>query len=540
MILRCGRIFLRAAFEGFSTIFLGRCSALRKIYVFDTTLRDGEQSPGVNLNTREKVEIAYQLEKLGIDRMEAGFPAASPGDLAAVNAVARAVKNVTLIGLSRSRESDIDAVREALQGAQDPCIHLFLATSPIHRQHKLRMEKAQVLETAQAAIRYAKKYFSKLEFSLEDAGRTERDFMAEMVAMAIREGANVVNIPDTVGYLNPSEYGAIFKFLKDTVPDIEKVQLSAHCHNDLGMATANTLAAIQNGADQIEGTINGIGERAGNTAIEEVALALETRSEFFDAKTSLVLSEISRTSRLVSKLTGMVVPGNKAIVGANAFAHESGIHQDGMLKEKTTYEIMTPETIGLKESKLVLGKHSGRHAFRDKLSDLGYDLLEEELNTAFAKFKDLADKKKEVSDEDILALLEEKLIDTPEVFSLQTIYVTYGNEATPTAKITINGPETQPIVAVAEGNGSVDAIYNAIDQATGEEVTLGDYSIKAVSRGKDAQGEVHVVLSQGEVAAQGRGLSTDILEASARAYLNALNKLLEKRKTYTKRDHANL
>ncbi|ULO06353.1 2-isopropylmalate synthase [Paenibacillus sp. 19GGS1-52] len=513
---------------------------MRKIYVFDTTLRDGEQSPGVNLNTREKVEIAYQLEKLGIDRMEAGFPAASPGDLAAVNAVARAVKKVTVIGLSRSREGDIDAVREALQGAEDPCIHIFLATSPIHRLHKLRMDKAQVLETAQASIRYAKKYFSKLEFSLEDAGRTELDFMAEMVGMAIREGANVVNIPDTVGYLNPAEYGAIFKYLKENVPDIERVQLSAHCHNDLGMATANTLAAIQNGADQIEGTINGIGERAGNTAIEEVAMALETRNEFFGAKTSLVLSEISRTSRLVSKLTGMVVPGNKAIVGANAFAHESGIHQDGMLKEKTTYEIMTPETIGLKESKLVLGKHSGRHAFRDKISDLGYDVSEEELNAAFGKFKDLADKKKEVSDEDILALIEEKLIDTPEVFSLQTIYVTYGNEATPTAKVIINGPESQPIVAVAEGNGSVDAIYNAIDKATGEEVTLGDYSIKAVSRGKDAQGEVHVVLSQGDVAAQGRGLSTDILEASARAYLNALNKLLEKRKTYTQRDHASL
>lgn len=513
---------------------------MRKIYVFDTTLRDGEQSPGVNLNTREKVEIAYQLEKLGIDRMEAGFPAASPGDLASVNAVARAVKNVTVIGLSRSRETDIDAVREALKGAQDPCIHVFLATSPIHRQHKLRMDKAQVLETAQSAIRYAKKYFSKLEFSLEDAGRTEYDFMVEMVGMAIREGANVVNIPDTVGYLNPSEYGAIFKHLKENVPDIERVQLSAHCHNDLGMATANTLAAIQNGADQIEGTINGIGERAGNTAIEEVALALETRNEFYGAKTSLMLSEISRTSRLVSKLTGMVVPGNKAIVGANAFAHESGIHQDGMLKEKTTYEIMTPETIGLKESKLVLGKHSGRHAFKDKLSDLGYDVTEEELNAAFTRFKDLADKKKEVSDEDILALIEEKLIDTPEIFSLQTIYVTYGNEATPTAKVIITGPEEQSIVAVAEGNGSVDAIYNAIDKATAEEVTLGDYSIKSVSRGKDAQGEVHVVLSQGEVAAQGRGLSTDILEASARAYIDALNKLLEKRKTYTKRDHVSL
>ena len=512
---------------------------MRKIYVFDTTLRDGEQSPGVNLNTREKVEIALQLEKLKIDRMEAGFPAASPGDLAAVNAVARAVKDVTVIGLSRSRENDIDAVREALQGAQDPCIHVFLATSPIHRKFKLRMEKQQVLETAQASIRYAKKYFSKVEFSLEDAGRTELDFMAEVVAMAVREGANVVNIPDTVGYLNPSEYGAIFKYLKENVPDIEKVQLSAHCHNDLGMATANTLAAILNGADQIEGTINGIGERAGNTAIEEIAMALETRSEFFGAKTGLALTEIARTSRLVSKLTGMVVPGNKAIVGANAFALESGIHQDGMLKEKTTYEIMTPESIGLKESKLVLGKHSGRHAFREKLLDLGYELNEEQVNDAFAKFKVLADKKKEVSDEDLLALLEEKLIDTPEVFKLETIFVAYGNESTPTARVRIATAE-QTIEEEAEGNGSVDAIYNAIDKVTGEEVTLADYSIKSVTHGKDAQGEVHVVLSQNDVAAQGRGLSTDILEASARAYVDAVNVLIEKRKTFSRRERATL
>ncbi len=538
-VFRCGSALGGPHLERLMITFK-EVPGMRKIYVFDTTLRDGEQSPGVNLNTQEKLEIAYQLEKLGIDRMEAGFPAASPGDLAAVNAVARAVKNVTVIGLSRSRETDIDAVKEALKGAQDPCIHLFLATSPIHRQHKLRMDKGQVLETAQAAIRYAKKYFTKLEFSLEDAGRTELDFMAEVVGMAVREGASVVNIPDTVGYLNPSEYGAIFKYLKENVPDIDRVQLSAHCHNDLGMATANTLAAIQNGADQIEGTINGIGERAGNTAIEEVALALETRSDFFGAKTSLVLSEISRTSRLVSKLTGMVVPGNKAIVGANAFAHESGIHQDGMLKEKTTYEIMTPETIGLKESKLVLGKHSGRHAFRDKLNDLGYDLPEDVLNAAFARFKDLADKKKEVSDEDILALMEERLGVTPEIYSLRTLYVTYGNEATPTAKLILNGPPEEPIVAEAEGNGSVDAIYNAIDQATGEEVKLDDYSIKSVTQGKDAQGEVHVILSQGIVAAAGRGLSTDILEASARAYLDALNKLIEKRKTYTKREDAHL
>jgi 2-isopropylmalate synthase len=293
---------------------------MRKIYIFDTTLRDGEQSPGVNLNTQEKVEIALQLEKLGVDRIEAGFPAASPGDLAAVNAVARAVKNATIIGLSRSRTQDIDAVREALKGAEDPCIHLFLATSPIHRQHKLRMSKEQVLETAEAAIRYAKQFFSKIEFSPEDAGRTELDFLCEVTEMAIRAGATVVNIPDTVGYMTPVEFGNIFKTLREKVPGIEKIQLSAHCHDDLGMATANALAAIENGAEQIEGTINGIGERAGNTAIEEVALALETRFNYYQAKTTLNLKEIARTSRLVSKLTGMPVPGNKAIVGAHAFA----------------------------------------------------------------------------------------------------------------------------------------------------------------------------------------------------------------------------
>ncbi|SFE44282.1 2-isopropylmalate synthase [Paenibacillus catalpae] len=513
---------------------------MRKIYIFDTTLRDGEQSPGVNLNTKEKVEIALQLEKLGVDRIEAGFPAASPGDLAAVHAVASAVKNATIIGLSRSREQDIDAVREALKGAQDPSIHVFLATSPIHRKHKLRMEKEQVLETAERAILYAKKYFSKIEFSLEDAGRTELDFVCQMTEMAIRAGASVVNLPDTVGYLNPLEYGNIFKTVKENVPNIEKIQLSAHCHDDLGMATANALAAILNGADQIEGTINGIGERAGNTALEEVALALETRFDYFGAKTGLNLKEIAKTSRLVSKLTGMVIPGNKAIVGANAFAHESGIHQDGMLKEKTTYEIISPDTIGLRDSKLVLGKHSGRHAFREKLIDLGYELDEEAVNAAFAKFKDLADRKKHVTDEDIRAFLEEKLIDTPEVFTLEAIQVSYGNQSTPSASVRIRTADGVTREEVAIGNGSVDAIYNAIDKVTAEAVELEDYSIKSVSQGKDAQGEVHVVLKQDEVSAQGRGLSTDILEASARAYIDALNRLIEKRKSPGRRDKMSL
>ncbi|ANY68067.1 2-isopropylmalate synthase [Paenibacillus sp. BIHB 4019] len=513
---------------------------MRKIYIFDTTLRDGEQSPGVNLNTKEKVEIALQLEKLGVDRIEAGFPAASPGDLAAVNAVATAIKNATIIGLSRSREQDIDAVREALKGAQDPCIHLFLATSPIHRKHKLRMEKEQVLETAERAIRYAKKYFDKVEFSPEDAGRTELDFLCEVTDMAIRAGATVVNIPDTVGYLNPQEFGNIFKTLKQNVPNIETIQLSAHCHDDLGMATANALSAILNGADQVEGTINGIGERAGNTAIEEIALALATRSDYFGATTTLNLKEIAKTSRLVSKLTGMVVPGNKAIVGANAFAHESGIHQDGMLKEKTTYEIISPDTIGLKESSLVLGKHSGRHAFREKLIDMGYELDEEAVNVAFAKFKNLADRKKNVTDEDIRAFLEEKLVDTPEVFTLETIQVSYGNQSTPSASVIIRQADGSVSEGTAEGNGSVDAIYNAIDKVTSEAVELEDYSIKSVSQGKDALGEVHVVLNQNEVSAQGRGLSTDILEASARAYIDALNRLIEKRKSPGRRDKMSL
>jgi 2-isopropylmalate synthase len=506
---------------------------MRKIYIFDTTLRDGEQSPGVNLNTEEKVEIALQLERLKVDRIEAGFPAASPGDSAAVQAVAGAVRNSTIIGLSRSRVQDIDAAWEALKGAQDPCLHLFLASSPIHRKYKLKMEKHQVLETAEAAIRYARKFFSKVEFSPEDAGRTELDFLCEVTEMAIRAGATVVNIPDTVGYLYPAEFGNIFKTLKENVPGIERIQLSAHCHDDLGMATANALAAILNGADQIEGTVNGIGERAGNTAIEEVAMALNTRQDFFQAKTGLQLDEIARTSRLVSKLTGMVVPGNKAIVGANAFAHESGIHQDGMLKEKTTYEIISPETIGLKESKLVLGKHSGRHAFREKLIDLGYDLAEEAVNAAFAKFKDLADKKKEVGDEDIRALLDEKLASIPEAFTLETMQVSYGNQSVPTATVRIRKLDGEVFDEVAIGNGSVDAIYKAIDKVTKEEVELGDYSIKSVSHGKDALGEVHVVLRQNGIAVSGRGISTDILEASAKAYVHAVNRLLDKRSSQT-------
>ncbi|ASR47339.1 2-isopropylmalate synthase [Paenibacillus kribbensis] len=508
---------------------------MRKIWVLDTTLRDGEQSPGVSLTSTEKVEIALQLQKLGVDRIETGFPATSPGEISSMQEIAKQVTQATLVGFARSKEQDIDAVREALRGAEDACLHLFLATSPIHRQHKLRMDKEKVLETAAAAIRYGRKYFSKVEFSAEDASRTELDFICEVVDMAIRAGATVVNLPDTVGYASPDQFGEMFRVVKQQVHSIEKIQLSTHCHDDLGMATANTLAAIRNGVDQFEGTINGIGERAGNTPIEEVVLALDTRKELYQAHTSLVLEELYATSRLVSKRTGMSVPGNKAIVGANAFSHESGIHQDGMLKERTTYEIVSPERIGVKTSKLVLGKHSGRHAFKEKLADMGFDALtEEQLQEAFHKFKALTDKKKQVLDEDLFVLMDESRDVSPRIYTLDSIQVSYGNQSVPVASIRLSKQDGTAIDEVAMGNGSVDAIFNAIDKASGEEVELEDYSIQSVTYGKDAQGEVHAILRQGEYTARGRGTSTDILEASAKAYIDALNKLLGRKKVYAR------
>ncbi|RCX23599.1 2-isopropylmalate synthase [Fontibacillus phaseoli] len=502
---------------------------MRKIYVFDTTLRDGEQSPGVSLTMEEKVAIALQLERLGIDRIEAGFAATSPGDLQSIREVAKHVKNATLLSLARCHTKDIDAAVEALKDAEDPCLHLVLATSPIHREYKLRMDKAKVMETAEAAIRYGRKFFDKIEFSAEDASRTEIDFLCEMTAMAIRAGATVVNLPDTVGFATPEQFGAMFRTIKANVPGIEKIQLSTHCHDDLGMATANTLAAIANGVDQFEGTINGIGERAGNTCIEEVALALETRSDFYGAKTALQLGEIYQTSRMVSKMTGMSVPGNKAIVGANAFAHESGIHQDGMLKNRSTYEIITPETIGASSSKLVLGKHSGRHAFKEKLTDLGYTVDEEQLNIAFAKFKELADRKKNVLAEDTRALLEENMATGPKPYVLDSIHVSYGNRSLPTASVRIIKQDGTVTDEASVGNGSVDAVYQALAKATGSRAELEDYSIHSVTQGTDAQGEVHVVLKQDEVTVSGRGVSTDIIEASAKAYIDAMNRMAGRR-----------
>lgn len=502
---------------------------MRTIEIFDTTLRDGEQSPGVNLSTNEKVEIALQLEKLGVTRIEAGFAAASPGDLKSVAEVARRVKNASVVSLARSVEHDIDQAYEALRHAANPCIHVFIATSPIHRQHKLRLSKEEVVERAVAAVRYAKKYVHEVEFSCEDAGRTEIPFLAEVVQAAVNAGATIINIPDTVGYMTPLEYGNIFRELFKRVHGIEKVKLSCHCHDDLGMAVANSLAAIEAGVTQVEGTINGIGERAGNAALEEVALALETRADYYQAKTNLNLKEIARTSQLVSRLTGMIVPGNKAIVGANAFAHESGIHQDGVLKEVTTYEIIRPETVGFKSNRLVLGKHSGRHAFKDKLAELGYHLQPEEIDAAFAAFKELCDKKKEVSEEDIIALVDTKMASVTEAFKLESIQLSYGNLSMPTASVRLIRQDGTVAEEAACGNGSVDSIYKAIDRATGEDVTLTDYKIVSVTHGKDALGEVFVRLQQGDIVMQGRGISTDVLEASALAYVAAINKIIERR-----------
>lgn len=497
---------------------------MRTIYTFDTTLRDGEQSPGVNLNDEEKVEIALQLERLGINVIEAGFAASSPGDLRAVQAVAKAIKNATVVSLARANPEDIDAAREALREAVNPRLHVFLATSPIHRQYKLRMTKEQVLEQIAHCLDYAKRYFSEIEFSAEDGSRTELDFLTQVVDVAIRHGATVINIPDTVGYATPEEYGNIFRHLKNTVPGIEKVQLSCHCHDDLGMAVANSLAAIEAGADQVEGCINGIGERAGNVALEEVVMALETRQDYYKAKSTWVLKEIYRTSRLVSRLTGMVIQKNKAIVGDNAFSHESGIHQDGVLKEKTTYEIIRPETVGAGETKLPLGKLSGRHAFKQKLMQLGYQLNDEQVSQFFRKFKELADRKKTVTDEDIMAIVDERISQAPVMFNLEYFHLSYGTQATPAATIRLRTADGRIIEEAAFGNGSVDAIYKAIDKATEHAGELVDFRITSVTQGKDALGEVIVKVKEGEWIIQGRGVSTDILEASARAYLDAINR----------------
>ncbi|APH04190.1 2-isopropylmalate synthase [Bacillus weihaiensis] len=500
---------------------------MRKINLFDTTLRDGEQSPGVNLNVKEKLEIAKQLERLGMDVIEAGFPATSKGDLLAVQEIAKTVKNSSVTGLARSVKGDIDAAWEALKYAEEPRLHVFLATSPIHREFKLKKTKEQVIQTAVESVKYASQFFPIIQWSAEDACRTELPYLAEVVENVIEAGAHVINIPDTVGYITPKEYGQIFSYLREHVKGIENIILSAHCHDDLGMAVANSLSAIEHGAGQIEGTVNGIGERAGNAALEEVAVALHIRRDYYQAETGLYLQETKRTSELISNLTGMVVPGNKAVVGRNAFAHESGIHQDGVLKEKTTYEIISPELVGVSTNSMVLGKHSGRHAFKNRLQELGFENSDDEVNKLFVAFKELTEKKKEISDEDLKALLIEEKVSTQEsAFELKAIQVQYGTSQIPTATITLIKPNKEMVQEAATGAGSVEAIYNTLERCVGQSINLIDYRIQSNSGGRDALAQVYVKIKVGESEASGRGMAQDVLEASAKAYINAVNRML--------------
>lgn len=498
-----------------------------RVWIFDTTLRDGEQSPGVNLNAQDKLDIARQLQKLGVDIIEAGFPIASVGDFEAVKNIAEQVKGVAIAGLCRTSFTDIDRAWEALKSADQARIHTFIATSDIHLKHKLRMTREEVLEAAVAAVKRARKYTSDVEFSAEDAFRSDLDFLCQVIEAAIAAGATTVNIPDTVGYATPTEFGEFIRDIIARVPNIGQAVVSVHCHNDLGMAVANSLAAVSFGAQQVEVAVNGIGERAGNASLEEVVMALYTRHPFYNKSTGIKKEELYRTSRLVSNLTGMKVQPNKAIVGKNAFAHESGIHQDGVLKERSTYEIMKPEIIGLNINNIVLGKHSGRHAIKDRLFELGYNLSDEEIDKTFVKFKALSDKKKEIKDEDLAAIVENEVLTVPETYKLDYLHISSGTNMIPTATVRLGRGE-EYFEEAACGDGPVDAIYKVVDKITGITSTLQLYNLHAVTEGKDALGEVTVKIQPigAKKTFLGRGVSTDVLEASAKAYLNAVNKIV--------------
>jgi 2-isopropylmalate synthase len=494
------------------------------VRIFDTTLRDGEQSPGASMNTAEKLRLAVQLEKLGVDIIEAGFPAASEGDFDAVSQIAAKLKVTEVAGLARASKHDIDAAWGAVKNAAKPRIHTFIATSDIHLEYKLKLSREQVLREIKEAVAYAKSLTDNVEFSAEDGSRSDRDYLCKAFEAAIAAGATTVNLPDTVGYAIPSEFADLVKYVMANTPNIHQAVLSVHCHNDLGLATANTLAALAAGARQAEVTINGIGERAGNTSLEEVVMALRTRHNCIPLTTHIKTEQIYPSSRLVSMITGMMVQPNKAIVGANAFAHEAGIHQDGMLKNPMTYEIMQPETIGLSANKLVLGKHSGRHALREHLKDMGYELSDDELQTVFVKFKALADKKKHVMDEDLEALVTEGVLRTAETFALEYLHVSAGTTVLPMAsvKLTING---RSVKDSGYGNGPIDATYNTIAKLTGTESELLRFTVSALTGGTDAQGEVTVRLKENGLIALGRGSDPDIITASALAYINGLNRM---------------
>ena len=500
---------------------------LDRVVIFDTTLRDGEQSPGASMNLEEKLRIAEALEAMGVDVIEAGFPIASNGDFEAVNEVAKVIKESTVCGLARAGAKDIDRAAEALRPAKRKRIHTFIATSPLHMKFKLQMSPEDVHQAVLDSVTRARSHVDDVEWSCEDGTRSERDYLCRLIETAISAGATTINIPDTVGYTIPSEYTSLIEEIRNRVPNIDKARISVHCHNDLGLAVANSLAGVAAGARQVECTINGLGERAGNAALEEIVMALRTRSDVMPYGTSVRTENITKASRLVSTITGFAVQPNKAIVGANAFAHESGIHQDGMLKNAETYEIMTPESVGLTQSNLVLGKHSGRHAFRKKLSELGFDLGDNAVQDVFVRFKDLADKKKEIFDDDIIALVDDEVRDNDHI-RFVTLQVVAGSRGPQTADLELE-IDGRVETTHAGGDGPVDATFNAIKNLFPHNANLQLYQVHAVTGGTDAQAEVTVRLEEDGKTVNGQGADTDTLVASARAYINALNKLLVKR-----------
>ncbi|OGL41303.1 MAG: 2-isopropylmalate synthase [Candidatus Schekmanbacteria bacterium RIFCSPHIGHO2_02_FULL_38_11] len=499
------------------------------IKIFDTTLRDGEQSPGASLNIKEKLQMAKQLAKLKVDIIEAGFPIASPGDFEAVREIAKSVRGPVITGLARAKKEDIDIAWKALKFAKKPRIHTFIATSDIHMKYKLEKSKGEVLSDAVKSVKLAKKYTEDVEFSAEDASRSNRNFLAEVIEAAIDAGANTVNIPDTVGYAMPTEFGELIRYLKEKVSNIDRAVISVHCHNDLGLAVANSIAAIENGARQVECTVNGIGERAGNASIEEIVMGIYTRKDILPFKTNIKTTEIYNSSRLFSRLTGLHVQVNKAVVGKNAFAHEAGIHQHGMLKKSLTYEIMTPKLVGVKETNLVLGKHSGRHALARRYKELGYEMTKEEIDKAYTIFTELADKKKVIFNEDLEAIIDDEIRTVPEIFQLVGLQAISGDKISSTATVKIK-KGNKIFQESAIGDGPVDASCVAIDKITKIKGKFLDYSIRSVSAGREAVGEALVKVKFGDKVVTGKAASTDVIFASAKGYLNALNKFLSKDK----------
>jgi 2-isopropylmalate synthase len=503
---------------------------MEKVIIFDTTLRDGEQAAGTSLNLQEKLEIAGQLDKLGVDVIEAGFPASSIGDFEAVRIVARELRRPTICALTLANIEGIDRAWEAVKEAEHPRIHVFLSASDIHLAHQLKKSRDEALKMSRETVARARSYLDDVEFSPMDASRADPAYLYQILEAVIEAGATTVNIPDTVGYATPQEFGSLIRGILNDVPNIGKAVVSVHCHDDLGLAAANSLEAIRVGARQVECTINGIGERAGNASMEEIVMALRTRRDFFKLTTDIDTTQIYRTSRLVSELTGFPVQPNKAIVGANAFRHQSGIHQDGVLKKSITYEIMDPKSVGIPSSSLVLSKVSGRHAFKERLSELGYTLSEEDLNRAFQGFKRLADKKKDITDRDIESLIAEELRTVTEVYHLDHVEVSCGDHNIPTATVRLVGPNGQSLADAALGTGPVDAVYKAINRIVGIPNRLTEFTVKSVTEGIDAIGEVLIRIESEGVTYTGRGAATDIIVASAKAYMNALNRLLSAKK----------